>query len=477
MMLKICFSARSAYQRVSPMIFNEIRNQRPNTKATFITDNIKSQKAIESNNEGVEVFNIASFIEQHWLDLNLDILSAYEEKYNCAPIWQYIYADRFLIKMPYSYCVKIATGLFMFYETIFHNNGFTHYYDESIATLQSYVAYIVGKAYGVHYLGQMTFRKAETKYHYFVADPFQYMDGFDPTFANKQYSENTVQNATAYLDSFEKSQTDSDIMTYVKSKPKLEFKWALYGLWLFFNKEYHNPCDYINYRYYMYFWGRTNYYFRYLNSQKYYKNPDMSLKYVYLPLHYQPEASTIVCAQKYEKQLFFIDSIAKSLPADTVLYVKEHYALIGHRDKHFYKQLNNYPNIRIISPFESSAELIKNSVAVATLTGTAGWEAMLLRKPVILGGHIYFDNAPGVVKTDDIYLNYIPIMQQWSQPKREDVIMYLCECFSNLGEGCVYFSRREFHNVENINKVATSLLKHLDKMEKQENECNFSNRF
>ena len=86
--------------------------------------------------------------------------------------------------------------------------------------------------------------------------------------------------------------------------------------------------------------------------------------------------------KKYEKQLFFIDSWAKSLPADTVLYVKEHYAFLGNRDPHFYEELKQYPNVVIVDPWESSRKLIENAVAVTTLTGTAGWEAMLLRKPV-----------------------------------------------------------------------------------------------
>ena len=34
-----------------------------------------------------------------------------------------------------------------------------------------------------------------------------------------------------------------------------------------------------------------------------YNKANYNRKYVYFPLHYQPEASTIVCAAKYEKQL------------------------------------------------------------------------------------------------------------------------------------------------------------------------------
>lgn len=86
---------------------------------------------------------------------------------------------------------------------------------------------------------------------------------------------------------------------------------------------------------------------------------DYSKKYVYYPLHYEPEASTLVCAVKYEKQLFFIDSWAKSLPADTVLYVKEHYAVLGHRELTLYKELKKYPNVVMIDPWESSRKLIK----------------------------------------------------------------------------------------------------------------------
>ena len=132
--------------------------------------------------------------------------------------------------------------------------------------------------------------------------------------------------------------------------------------------------------------------------------------------------------------MFFIDSWAKSLPADTVLYVKEHYALIGHRDPQFYKELEKYPNVFMLDPWEPARNLIEKAVAVTTLTGTAGWEAMLLRKPVFLGGNIVFDNAPGIIKVEDIYGNYLDMLGKWEQPTREEIIKYLCVSSQPKGE-------------------------------------------
>ena len=60
--------------------------------------------------------------------------------------------------------------------------------------------------------------------------------------------------------------------------------------------------------------------------------------------------------------MFFIDSIVKNLPADTLLYVKEHYAFLGSRHLNFYKEINkNYPNVVLIDPFISSRDLILES--------------------------------------------------------------------------------------------------------------------
>ena len=196
------------------------------------------------------------------------------------------------------------------------------------------------------------------------------------------------------------------------------------------------------------------FYLRYNYCKRFYQKADYKKKYIYYPLHFQPEASTLVCAEKYEKQLFFIDSWAKSLPADTVLYVKEHYAVLGHRSISFYKELKKYPNVVLIDPWESSRKLMQNAVAVTTLTGTAGWEAMLLQKPVFIGGNIFFENAPGVIKVDDMFENYLPKMKTWKKPSDEAVIKYLCAYFRVIKPGVDWYADSD----DNIHLIVDSLM-------------------
>ena len=264
-----------------------------------------------------------------------------------------------------------------------------------------------------------------------------------------------------FLTEFETKEVTPSAMSMVQKKPK--FKLSFFVLPLIylrsrFSKYNNDEMSYMYYKSYENVLNPLRFFLNYQKSKKYYKEPSLSKKYVYYPLHYQPEATTCVCAEKYEKQLFFIDSLAKSLPADTLLYVKEHYAVLGHRDPHFYVDMQKYPNVVIVSPWVSSRSLIDNSVAVATLTGTAGFEAMLLRKPVLLAGDMVFDNAPGIIKVNDIYDNYLKYLNDWKQPSREEVIKYLCASMRSYRKGNIYAQNRHWLLKDNIDDICNSLL-------------------
>jgi hypothetical protein len=62
------------------------------------------------------------------------------------------------------------------------------------------------------------------------------------------------------------------------------------------------------------------------------------------------------------------------------------------------------------------------------------------------------------MKLDDIYLNYLSAMKMWRKPSRQDVIKYLCECFSNVYEGSAYFARKDFQTEGAIVKALVVLL-------------------
>lgn len=463
--MKICFLARPSFDRFSLALYKNMASKHNDIEACFITTDKLETQYIKNNLPAAEVYETASFIRTHSEECNLERLIEYERIYDCSPIWRYIYTDRFLIYRDYNDVITITTGLFMFFESIFQGGKIDFYYSETIATLQCFIAYLVGKKYGVKYVCQMPARgSVDTTYHYFVFDEYMHNARFDDNYLNNNYTEDELERAEKYLSDFEKNDRRPPSANLVKVVPRIDiiaFGMVVKRFIKSFDPRLNDPYSYMYYKSYKRYtriWANT---FRYWKIKKYYHYADLSKKYVYFPLHYQPEATTCVCAEKYEKQIFFIDSLAKSLPADTLLYVKEHYEQLGHRELSFYKDLKKYPNVMLISPFESSRTLIENAEVVVTLTGTAGYEAMLLRKPVILAGKIVFDNAPGIIRTDDIYGNYLECLRKWKQPVREDIIKYLCECFRSYALGNAYAQNVSKLIDENIDYLGDELYNYL----------------
>ncbi len=108
--------------------------------------------------------------------------------------------------------------------------------------------------------------------------------------------------------------------------------------------------------------------------------------YLFYPLHVEPEATTMVLSERFSNQLAFIELLAKNMPMGFRLLVKEHQPMIGKRPSWFYERIRGFPNTHLISPFADSYQLIKSSRLVCVLSGTAGWEAMMLGRPVLIVG-------------------------------------------------------------------------------------------
>lgn len=128
------------------------------------------------------------------------------------------------------------------------------------------------------------------------------------------------------------------------------------------------------------------------------KKPDMERKFIYLPLHFTPEVTDMYYGRDYSHHEGFVVNLAKRLPSNCCLYVKEHTSMVGYRELDFYKKLQALPNVEVIHPSVSTFDLIQNSEAVLTVTGSAGWEGYLLGKPVIVLGHVFYNFLPGVLR-------------------------------------------------------------------------------
>ena len=81
-------------------------------------------------------------------------------------------------------------------------------------------------------------------------------------------------------------------------------------------------------------------------------NISKNQKYVYFPLHVEPEKVLHLGAPLYTDQIAIIRNIAKYLPIDYILYVKEHPGMEneGWRDPKYFEKIKEIQNVQLIHP-------------------------------------------------------------------------------------------------------------------------------
>ncbi len=140
------------------------------------------------------------------------------------------------------------------------------------------------------------------------------------------------------------------------------------------------------------------------NASTYFNETPGDEPYVYFPLHLQPEMTTDILGGIYADQLSALETLREITPESTSIYVKENPKQMGRlRGKAFFKRLTGISNVKLLSRNIPSFELIEKSIAVATISGTAGWEALRLGKPAIAFGDAFWNRLPGAFRiTEEI---------------------------------------------------------------------------
>ena len=123
-------------------------------------------------------------------------------------------------------------------------------------------------------------------------------------------------------------------------------------------------------------------------------------KFIYFPLQLEPERSTLIPATFYTNQLDVITNIAKSIPIDFQLFVKEHpmQKIKGWREISFYKSIMELPNVKLIHPSIPNDEMLKKCSLAITIAGTTGLEAALYKKPCIIFADANYSSLPSVYR-------------------------------------------------------------------------------
>jgi len=170
------------------------------------------------------------------------------------------------------------------------------------------------------------------------------------------------------------------------------------------------------------------------DREKYYKahavQPNLAKQYIYFPLHFQPEASTTPMGGVFGDQLLAISLLSTHLPDGVNIYVKEHYKPSSWicRTTDFYEELLRLPNVHLISMNSDTFALREHCTAVATVTGSAGFEALFRGKPVFLFGHRYYQYARGVFRIyskQDMATAIRSVFEEHSKHSLIDVRLFL----------------------------------------------------
>ncbi|NOS67699.1 MAG: hypothetical protein HOO67_05035 [Candidatus Peribacteraceae bacterium] len=157
--------------------------------------------------------------------------------------------------------------------------------------------------------------------------------------------------------------------------------------------------------------------------------PDFSKPYVYIPLQMQPEATTCPQASAFVDQEKMVQLLAWHLPKDVLIYIKEHpHQGEQQRSVELYKKMLDIPAVRFVPRNTDTFALAENSIAVATCTGTAGFEALFRQKPVFVFGHVFYQYCAGahmIHTSEDCRRAVESVVQKKEKPSLRDVRIFL----------------------------------------------------
>jgi hypothetical protein len=450
MMKKICFYARSAQCELFAKL-GFIQEMKGNA-VSYIVQNSKEEYVVKSEGCKGNVFNIDKYLHDNWSNdqlLHSISLTDIEKTYQIPSLWSIYYTDRYLVHYNYDDSIKFIKLHIAFIFDVFKASSPEFLYNEEIAIFSSYIFYLIGAKHDCKYIGFSNPRLIGDKKVNLVFDNKSNYPYLDDLYTKDKFSKEAILEAKEFVQEF---RLQSKVPPYLRDgkfslrKPRFEFYFIVklfrYLILLVLNKK----SDRINYMefkgYKRHLYSLKNY-VNYLRQRRYYQSYDQNVNFYYFPLHYQPEASTLVNAQNFEKQLYAVDLIAKKIPADSKLYIKEHFSMIGHREMYFYESLKKFPNVTMLSPFENSHDLIRNSKGVIVLTGTAGWEAILYGKPTYVLGNAFFNSFRFTNNVENIDHLSNQIAKNESEPIEmqdydKELIKYVAAYLNSSQEGFYY---------------------------------------
>lgn len=199
------------------------------------------------------------------------------------------------------------------------------------------------------------------------------------------------------------------------------------------------------------------------------KNVNLDIPFIYFPMNVEEELSILHYSPFYTNQIEVIRHIAKSIPVDYKLYVKDHIfsEFRGWHDIREYQEIMDIPNVILIHPSYSSSKLIKHSKLVITIRGTASFDAAFENKPSIVFSKTPFSILPSVYTVNS--LNELPMLIRTAL-KNPVNQLYLQKYIKIINERSVDFNMMDFEVKRNQQFYSGNILSDVEISEKDTKE-------
>ncbi|RAJ33462.1 capsular polysaccharide export protein, LipB/KpsS family [Pedobacter cryoconitis] len=349
-------------------------------------------------------------------------------------------SDRYIVGHSHMERLAILKKCVTFWRDIY-NTYQPHYVINEVVALEiSEIMYIEARVRNIRYLAFGAF--PVKKSFYWHDNPFH--SSMPEKIQSMIPSEQDLIDAQAYMDKVNSGPIDNPFIKEYKlgkdfSRLKELFKHLLYSIYIRLkigNKVIRQVCYGNAIGYYI---TEIKHYFNYiLKDSSYDDMNDLNKddKCIFYPMHFEPEATLFYMSTYYDNQLALVENLLKCLSEDQFLLVKEHPAQAGFLTQKIWLKLKNrFPNAKFIKAEVSSKEIIVRSDVVITLVSTAGFEAMILDKPVIVLGKIYFDAFDGVNHCETFEEIYDLLRGKKEFKQRKSIHIYLAKLIAMQNVG------------------------------------------
>lgn len=374
---------------------------------------------------------------------DLEYLRRKEAEYGDPNLYLMVAGCRFIGSFEHRKALRLLESGFRLFEQQFDEFRPDAILSDGVACTMSYIQYAIARKRGIPFL---TLAAARVTDRFYIIrnrrDRYERVEALFEQYKRDGLPGHLREQAQEFLDTFRGVKQKPKYYLEYAQPPKVDYA-SLRTIRELLHRRSLDPDNYLLQSPWRALGGRvTRLAKNYVFDPGHFERPEPGEKFVFFPLHFQPEMTTLVLGPYAVNQVAVVENLAKTLPIDHRLYVKEHKASLGRREMGYYRRLRSIPNVRLISPYADSHDLITQSSAVCVISSTVGWEALLYEKPVVSIGDVFYNAYDGVQCVD----SYAALPAAFGRaireytPDRELLLKYIAANIEGTYPGDAYFT-------------------------------------